>query len=313
MSRLNSDSQNQSAKATLKKLADFICFLETNATNWFDYSVITPDCMVREQIKKLNAHEIELTKQLANLKLRKDLINVALDPIRKHINKNKRIKFHRYFYLKRYCKWLSNFVHTEFHIYGHECGLIQLLITKNLNSVVFQKFLIKYQDEKLKSGDSIENKIKALLNLKVCLADLSPSEKLGYSYKKPSAAKYFQKALAARINYFESIQKTSTLPAVQEPPAPYKQKQIPTSLKVGHLAILCRLMFDSGFFPNTSKSDLTNAMASIFSHEDTKPISSSSLQNKFYTMETETLRDFKNILESWTEQVNNFLYDLKYK
>lgn len=299
--------------AILSRLGDFIDSLEANTGIWFNYNLKTPAFMLGVLNKKLKAKEAELCPLLHGMKISNDLINVALNPLRKQYGPNSKIKLYRYFYLLRYCCWLSEFTNNNIHFFDHECSFLHLLITKNLNTDLFHAFLAKHLQEKLKPDKTPEQKLDTLRNLQIWLAGFSQSTKMRYSRKNQFTSKFFQKTLSARICYFEKLTKEKTSSCITEPEQSYNHPRIQTSLKVSQLGILCRLLYEEGQILNSTGSELTTALANIFENKNQQPVSTSSLRNKFYSLDEKSLREFKSIIKSWEEKVNELLYDINYK
>ena len=311
-----SDASENKAELTnqiLSRLGDFIDFLEANTGIWFNYNLKTPTFMVGVLNKKLRAKEAELCPLLFGMNISRDLINVALNPLKRNYGLTRRIKLYRYFYLSRYCCWLSDFTQTKVHIFDHETRLLYLLITKNLNTPLFHSFLIKHLEEKFKMGKNPEQKLDILRNLQIYLTGFAPSTNLGYSLKKQTTLKFFQKTLSARICYYEKITSENTLFCLNEPGNPNDSRKIQTSLKVSHLGILCRLLYDQGQIINSPGTEVTRAFTKIFELKNKEPISGASLRNKFYSLDEKSLKEFNAIIKSWEERIKDLLYDLNYK
>ncbi|PWE00584.1 hypothetical protein [Marinilabilia rubra] len=305
-------SNSKEINETLRGCARFILLLEKSASYCFDYRILAPTYMCDKLKEKLNGFHIEFEQQLKDLKIRKDLIKVVLDPIRKNYKKKREIRFQRFFYLERYCFWISEFLENESHFMGPECGLIRLLITKNLNSESFQSFLIKYLDEKLNSEYQLEGKIQTLSNLNICLQDLSPVGDLKYSHNKASVAKLLRSSLSNRISHFKEMRKN--LPRHFQSETHSEQcLKIKTTGKIDQLGILCRLLQNEPWIKNTSCSEITEAFASIFCFENSAPISKSNLRNQYYNKDKKSLIEMKKTLLAWLEKIDSDLYETNYK
>ncbi|MGQ1891372.1 hypothetical protein ACT29H_13105 [Thermophagus sp. OGC60D27] len=315
VSHIMNDSYNKKEPATspLNQLVEFILFLEFNYQTLFNYQLNTPRYMaelLREELK--NKHPT-LHARLRDKGIPDNLINVTLKPIRSNYEKQKNIRFYRYFYLSRYHQWLDEFLSTNCHFYDTECDLICLLISRNLNTISFQAYLTNYIKTLLEKQPSPLEKSDILHNLKICLSDLPRTTFMMYSNKTPSTKSFFQKAINSRIQYFDKKASTIQPNELRESQKSYSKTRLQTSLKVSHLGILCRLLHEQGHIINASSTELTNSLATLLELKNREQISPSSLRNKFYSPDEKSLKEFKSIIKTWDEKINEILYDLNYK
>ncbi|MFW6352070.1 MAG: hypothetical protein ACOC2E_06755 [Bacteroidota bacterium] len=309
-----SDPDKTHVKELLLRLVRFIHGLELKARPYFDYKLITPDFIIEELKRKFKSNQANLNKSLLEFGIREDLVKVSLEPFEKLLSKNKKIPFRRYFYLMEYQNWLQDFVHGTIHFGEHECDLIKLLISKNLNSRNFQSFLVKFINDKIDHQSTAEERLKALMRLKLCLPEITPSKNLWYTSKNRSTLEIFKETLLLSIEFYENELKPLPFNTIHEQPPSYESLHpVKTNLKVSHLAILCRLLFDDGHILDASCTDLTNAIASAFKLKNSEPISQLNLRNKFYSQDLKSLYEFKEMLNSWSKRIDHYTYNLKYK
>ena len=309
-----SNPETNQVQEVLLRLEKFIHSIELKAPNCFDYNLITPGFITEELKGHLNKDQVALKQKLREFEIQEKLIEVTLEPFRKFLTKNKNVRFRRYFYLIRYQQWLQEFVHGTIHFGEYECDLIKLLISKNLNSRNFQSFLAKFINDKTNQQCSAEDRLKALMKLKLCIPEITPSKDLWYTSKNRSTLEIFKETLVLSIEYCENELKPSSYCVAQDQPQSYESlRPVKTNLKVSHLAILCRLLFDDGHIPEASCTDLTNALASVFKLKNSEPISQSNLRNKFYTQDLKSLHEFREILNSWSKKTDQLIYMMKYR
>ncbi|WP_010664865.1 hypothetical protein [Marinilabilia salmonicolor] len=307
------DCSEESSANTLNQLKKFILFLEFNYQTLFNYQMNSPRYMAESLREELKNKYTTLQAGLKDKGIPDNLINVALKPIRANFEKQKNIRFYRYFYLSRYHQWLDEYLSINNHFHNAECDLICLLISRNLNTISFQAYLTNYIKTLLDNQPYLHEKSDILHNLKICLSDLPRSTFMMYSKKNPSAKSFFQKAINSRIQYFDKIANNNQSQELREPKKYYSRPRLQTSLKVSHLGILCRLLHEHGHIINATSTELTNSLATLLELKNKEKISAASLRNKFYSPDEKSLREFKSIIKTWDDKINEILYDINYK
>lgn len=157
-----SEYVNNMAFIVLLELKDLILNLETETQKWFDYNWYTPFAMQQDLKESFKLSQSDIEKQLKVMKIQPDLIRVALAPIAFFQDRHNPIRFHRYFYLKRYHEYLMNFIRFREFYPNPSLDLTKLMISINLNSDFFQKYLVNYLNRQIESCPDIQNKLHIL-------------------------------------------------------------------------------------------------------------------------------------------------------
>jgi hypothetical protein len=226
----------------------------------------------------------------------KDLLRIALHPIKEFVVNKQPISYHHLKYLQLLISELTN---AEIH-------LKERLIKLNFNSLFFLHSLTREIENDLEATDSYSGKMEKLFwNLK-WIKQIQLSDNVFYTSRK-SIKELLIDWINEEISYLEKLVTLEKLNhAVIETSQADKEFKLITDLSVAQLGFLIRVFMDSGLFKNENHRAVAKFFATHTKTKGSSAISSGNLLNKFYDVSGNVESAVKGIIINMLNQIQKY-------
>lgn len=269
-------------------LETVLCFIETNYLHYIDKTAKIPYNSELVDSYDLSSKVRIISESLTSAKLSWKFMTVLIEPLRKAtgITLLNRISYNELSYLNSLINILHSYcAQNEIT----ESKLSKLLLELNFNHPDFFKYLKSKIKMKLRECATEDEKRIVLYKQLKSLQQTPVRIKLVFNDKFETLKYDLINWVSEELHYLEkkSVQ-LSALP--QSSLDPDQLTKLTSDLSVAQLALLFKLLSESGVITNNNQQEILKSVAHNFSSSKSKNISINSLQNKYYNHDSGTIQ-----------------------
>ncbi len=268
-------------------------YLVTSFPNYIDQEIFIPENLKIESISNFNCQIFQIERLFEGQK--GELIEIALNPVKKLINSDQAITYHLAQYFKFFLQELLN----------SKGSLKEILIRLNFNCFSFLHYLTSEIVNDLEELDSYSEKMEKLYwNLK-WIKQIQITEKT-YNKSVKSLKDLLIDWINEEISYLEKAIALEKLPKIDTvTTSEEKEFKLITDLSVSQLGFLLRVFMDSGLFKNKNHRAVARFFARHTKTKGSVAISPGNLLNKFYDVSGNVEEVVKGIVFDMLNQIRN--------
>ena len=288
----------------LKSLEDLLTFIEKHFNRYFNIDERIPESYKLLMQSKFRTRLKLLIKRYKVTNIDNDLFELMMDPFRKFINAGslKQVTYRELLYLKMLHKELAEMLLPHQKILAQQ-NMIDLMVYLNYNNYFFINYYINIILKDVNESDSISQQIQQLAWWIKTISQVQTRPVVAYKIKDPSAR---EQLISWLIDETAFLEKKHQLTLVIPPhPIPLIKSpfRIFTSMSVKQVALLTRLLFDTGIIKSDNQTDMLTKIAAGLKTERKEMISAQNLRVKYYNIDEPT----KSILKDWLFKMNDQL------
>lgn len=291
----------------LKCLEDLLTFIEKHFNRYFNIDERIPENYKLLMQSKFRARLKLLLKRYKVTDIDEKLLDLMTDPFRKFLNADivKQVTYRELLYLKTLHKEFAEMLLPNQKIVEKK-NIIDLMLYLNFNNYFFINYYINIISKDISESDSITQQIEQLAWWLKTISQLQTRPAVAYKIKDPSAKEQLLGWLADEMAFLEKKQQlTLVMPshAESKPGAPFS---LITSLSVKQVALLTRLLFDTGMIKTDNQTEMLTRIAVGLKTERKENISPQNLRVKYYNIDEATKRIIKDLLFKMSDQLRKY-------
>ncbi len=273
-------------------------FLEVVFNNYLDEKLPISD-MGKHKLALKYANIIESTFPIVKSKLNKNLLNIVSPLFEFNVYKNTTICTSR-FYSEFWENWKQDF-NILVSSNDFEITFIKFLIANNFNSrYLFDHLTSLIMNQLIEEFNPFQQ--EEILDDYFQIYNNIPVRKgylftIDYPEIKPLLVEWLKQELKKCRKKQENFNPQQTNFIKQD------AIKIETSLSVGQIAFLFKILVENGIFSNKSHSNIIHFISENFTTKKSESISFSSLKNKFYNIDDSTKNHVKGLLFKMYENI----------
>ncbi len=288
---------------TIKYIDELLTFIELHFTRYFQQDTKAPESYIaiagKEVIQKMTELEAILQHQDAD----PYLIELALNPLRKFIDKisTSSITYRDIIFAKEIIKDLSKITTSLQTLKLRNEELQLLFISLNYNSVSYFNYYTLYLQDQVKSLDSPPDQIAKLSFLMKKINQTQVKQGIGYLSTKTPLKEQLVDWISEEIAYHEKMlqfnQKNISAGTVSN------DFKLQTDLSLSQLAYLIRIFIDSNVLQNKNLSELLR-IVSRSTQVKKQNIAFDSFRTRYYNPEESTRKSVRSFLLQLVDFIN---------
>jgi hypothetical protein len=265
------------------QLEDFIAFLKNSFGLYFNKDLNLP-----LPIKLREGHDVKcqwktIAKSMAGFEINGSVMNMLDQSIKGllHVNEESAVTYRQMAYFKNLLKDISSYLSTDTPPLVY-ISLTELLICWNFNESAFMREVCNNIKAEVEGKDSDECRLQYLRSLMKQVSQLTEKSGASFNIDQPTAKQMMLDWVSQELSYWELRADFPESKNVQE------DFKINTSLSVPVLALLTRLLKDSGIYTNTNQADILKFVSSHYTTQRKLEVSYNHLQSKYYQVDEGT-------------------------
>ena len=289
----------------VKCLEELLTFIEKHFNRYFNIDEKIPESYKLLMQSKFRHNLKVLLKQFKNASVDEILLGLMMDPFQRFIKANnvKQVTYRELLYLKTLHKeYLEMLLPNQKMVMPK--SITDLMLYLNFNNYFFVNYYINIISRDINAADSISQQIEQLAWWLKTISQVQTKPVVAYKIKDPSAKEQLIGWLTDEINFLEKKhQLTMVIPPQLQSltNAPFSTM---TSLSVKQVALLTRLLFDTGIIKHDNQTELLTQLAGVLKTERKENISPQNLRVRYYNIDEPT----KSILKEWLIKMTNQLH-----
>ncbi|MDB5191486.1 MAG: hypothetical protein JWQ96_1049 [Segetibacter sp.] len=285
-------------------LENLLGFIERNCFDYFNSRQKLPLTLAVLAAKNFDEKLKIVSAKLLSSSHDHELINQMTAPIVNFINLSSTYipDYHLYNYTQLYFSELETILMDNDICFCS--SVVNFIIFMNVNSGDMLRFLVKKMEAAILQEDDMLEQIEewAMRQKEIALVQEKPGAQLITG--SPSLKQLLQDAIASEITLLEK--KTERQKNAPLPKLPGDDTMLKTQLTVAQLAVLIRLMVDTGIIKCNNQLLFLKMVARSFQTPKKAAISADSLRTKFYTAEANAIDAIKDYLITMMNQLRQY-------
>ncbi|MEO6230413.1 MAG: hypothetical protein ABJB11_13660 [Ferruginibacter sp.] len=284
-----------------KSLRSLLAFLEKNFRRYFNLDERIPGSYKLMMQAEFRVAVKSLIKKYKALELPPDFIQMMLHPFQKFINSERLTTYRELLYLKTLHEKLKGLI--PYSIKATEQTIIDELFFLNYNHHSFVSYYLSKISAQIKQATDANEQLGLLAWWLKSVSQAGMQPTVAYKLKQPSVKEQAIGWLADEMNFLEKKQQLAFYLQPQTGDAAKPPFNLLTALSVKQVALLIRILFDTGMIKSANQTEMLNNMATVLKTERKEIISPQNLRAKYYNIDEPT----KNILKEWLFKMNDQL------
>jgi hypothetical protein len=303
MSRQNVNKET--TQAIFLSLESLLSFIEKHFSKYFDQDTKAPESYIAmagsEVIKAAN----ELQELMKGLSVDSNLIELALKPLRRFIEKipSGQITYRQTMYVKEVQKELYKLLLRGGAIRQLDEEIRAILLYLNYNTMRFFHYFTNYFNTLLKDVDSNAARIEKLSFVLKQINQTQLKPAVGYNRGIRTLKEQVTDWVAEEINYLERMQQLNEKQSAASGVVS-ENFRLQTDLSVAQLAYLLKLFVEVNIIQNKNVSDLIRFFARSFKAKRLETISFESFRVRYYNTEDSAKKGIRSLLLKLVDHIN---------
>ncbi len=288
-------------------LEDLLIFIEKHFSRYFNV-----DERIPESYKLLKQAEFRqqlkvLTKQYKLSGIDESLKELIFQPFHIFIKANNLQKFtyRDLLYLKVLFKELSQAEIPSLKTGGKK-ALMNLLLYLNFNNYFFINYYINFISKEIGEADSTTQQIEQLAWWLKTISQLQTHALIAYKTKVSSVKEQLTGWLIDEMEFLEKKRQLAITAPLQLNTSPKPHFSLMTSFSVKQVALLIRLLFDTGLIKSENQTEMLTQIAGVLKTERKENISAQNLRAKYYDIDEPTKGILKDCLITMVNQLRKY-------
>lgn len=288
----------------VKCLEELLTFIEKHFNRYFNIDEKIPENYKLLMQSKFRHNLKILLKQYKNTNIDETLLGLMMDPFQKFIKANnaKQVTYRELLYLKTLNKeYLEMLLPNQKMVLPK--NITDLMLYLNFNNYFFINYYINIISKDINAADSISQQIEQLAWWLKTISQVQTKPMVAYKVKDPSAKEQLIGWLTDEMAFLEKKHQLTMVIPPQLQSVTKLPFSIMTSLSVKQVALLTRLLFDTGIIKHDNQTELLTQLAGVLKTERKENISPQNLRVRYYNIDEPT----KSILKEWLIKMTNQL------
>ncbi len=285
-------------------LENILVYLEKHQAKYLDKDLFVPFSIISSRVNRLKPKVERLKTTIVTKKYDtrfNDLIFMPLEMV-SNVSPRKRITYHQLMFVEVLVDRLFRFFFENKKEPVHIEQLHLTLIGLNFNCPLYYEYLTSRMQDRLGPMNK-QDKLMQLLKWMKAMNQIIIEEEIAFKPNQKPIRFWLEKWLEEEIWFLNETEKKHPL-ILEQTTSSNKESKLELNCSVNELALLIRLLTESGIISFKNHKALMQQISETFKTSKVKEISPKSLSNKYYEIDDATISSVKGIIIDLLNHLN---------